>query len=226
MKGRRIIVASETDDGNRFSASAVKRFSGGDTLSGRNPHDIRPTYFKPTHTLFLMTNNLPYTDADDRPFWNRLHILNFHWSYVDKPTQPFEKPRNPNLEAELIKEAPQILAWIIQGYHKYIKEGGLNPPEEMLKERDTYRFRDDTIGQFVEDCCKDKDKTDPTAATPFKDIKEAFDPWYTDNVSKKVMSAKMLGTLLGKKYEKTKIKGNLPAYVGIELGTPTVYIDG
>ena len=215
MKARRIIVASETDDGNRFSASAVKRYSGGDTLSGRNPHDIRPTEFKPTHTLFLMTNNLPYTDANDRAFWNRLNLMNFHWSYVDEPEHPFEKPRNPRLEQELRKEAPQILAWIVQGYHKYLAEGGLKPPEDMIKERETYRFRDDTIGQFVAACCADD--PDKAQATPFRDIKEAFDPWYLKNISKKPLSAKMLGSLLGKQYNKVYTKEKLPAYEGIEL---------
>ena len=215
MKARRIIVASETDDGNRFSASAVKRYSGGDTLSGRNPHDIRPTEFKPTHTLFLMTNNLPYTDANDRAFWNRLNLMNFHWSYVDEPVHPFEKPRNPRLETELRKEAPQILAWIAQGYHKYLAEGGLHPPEDMIKERETYRFRDDTIGQFVAACCNDK--PDLIVATPFREIKEEFDKWYLENISKKPLSAKMLGTLLGKQYKKVYTKAKLPAYEGIEL---------
>lgn len=224
MKGRRIIIASETDAGNRFSASAVKRFSGGDTLSGRNPHDIRSTYFKPTHTLFLMTNNLPYADADDRPFWERLHILNFHWSYVDRPTEPFEKPRNPTLEEDLRKEAPEILAWIIQGYFKYLKAGGLNPPEEMILERESYRFRDDTIGQFIEAC--GKDEVDPTNnVTSFKDIKAVFDPWYAENVSKKPMTPKLLGTLLGKKYEKTTTTGNNIAYIGIELKLEGVFLD-
>ena len=223
MKGCRIIVASETDDGNRFSASAVKRYSGGDTLRGRNPHDKRPTDFKPTHVLYLMTNNLPYTDANDRPFWNRLHLLNFHWSYVDDPTESFEKPRNPRLETELRKEAPQILAWIVQGYFKYLKEGGLNPPAEMLKERETYRFRDDTIGQFEEACCMPKpDKTD---ATLFKDIRERFDPWYLENISKKAMTPKMLGNLLGKKFNKVYTKGKNVAYEGIQLKEESVYLD-
>ena len=215
MKGRRLIVASETDDGNRFSASAVKRFSGGDTLVGRNPHDVRNTYFKPTHTLFLMTNNLPYTDANDRAFWNRLHLLNFHWSYVAKPTEPYDKQGNPDLEKELKKEASEILAWTVQGYLKYLAEGGLNPPEEMLKERESYRFRDDTIGQFIEACSVEN--PDSTVATPFRYIKEEFDKWYLENISKKPLSAKMLGTLLGKQYNKVYTKDKLPAYEGIEL---------
>ena len=216
MKGKRIIVASETDDGNRFSASAVKRYSGGDTLSGRNPHDIRPTDFKPTHILFLMTNNLPYTDADDRAFWKRMNLMNFHWSYVDNPSEPFEKPRNPRLEQELRKEASAILAWIVQGYHKYLAEGGLNPPADMMKERESYRFRDDTIGQFVEACCELN--PDPAfGATPFKDIKEEFDKWYMENITKKPLSAKKLGSLLGKQYNRIYTKDKLPAYEGIQL---------
>ena len=223
MKGCRIIVASETDDGNRFSASAVKRYSGGDTLRGRNPHDKRPTDFKPTHVLYLMTNNLPYTDANDRPFWNRLHLLNFHWSYVDDPTELFEKPRNPRLEAELRKEASEILAWTVEGYHKYLAEGGLNPPEEMIKERESYRFRDDTLGQFAEACCVSK--PDKTIATPFKEIKERFDEWYKENINPKGMGPKALGNLLLKKYNRVYTKGKNVAYEGIQLKEESLYVD-
>ena len=95
------------------------------------------------------------------------------------------------------------------------EEGGLNPPEEMIKERESYRFRDDTIGQFIEAC--GKEDTDPTEVTDFRDIKDKFDPWYLENISKKAMTPKTLGTLLGKKFEKTYTKGKQAAYVGVDL---------
>ena len=85
----------------------------------------------------------------------------------------------------------------------------------MIKEKEVYRFREDTIAQFEEACCVEK--PDPTIATSFSDIKAAFDPWYKEHITEKRMSPKKLGTLLGKKFTKTTTKGNLPAYIGIEV---------
>lgn len=215
MKGRRMLFASEVDEGKKFSPAKVKALSGGERLTGRRPFDIKDTDFDPTHTMWLLLNDLPYTKADDRAFWGRTNILRFHWSYVDYPEEPFEKKRDPDLEAKLKKEAPQILAFIVQCYHKYLAAGGLNPPKEMLEEREAYRFREDTIGQFVEACCVHE--PDKTFATPFSEIQEAFDPWYKKFISKKEMTGNMLGRLLGKKFKKISTKDNCPAYIGIQI---------
>lgn len=225
MKGRRFLFASEVDEGKKFSPAKVKDYSGPEKKRGRRPHDIAPTDFDPTHTMFLLLNDLPYTKADDRAFWGRTNILRFHWSYVDNPIEPFEKQRDPSLESKLKKEAPEILAFIVQCYHKYLAEGGLNPPEEMIREKEAYRFREDTLGQFIEACCvNDPDKTQ---ATPFKEIKEAFDPWFKEFItgSDKKMSSKALGILLSKKFKKISTSDNLPAYVGIQIKQKSIYLD-
>jgi putative DNA primase/helicase len=218
MKGRRFLFASETDEGERFSPAKVKLYSGGERQVGRNPHDTHPTYFDPMHTIFLLLNDYPYANANDNAFWDRMHVLRFFWSYKDNPVKPYEKKRNPTLEAELKAEAPAILAWMVRGYHKYLVDGGLNPPAEVLKEKATYRFREDTLGQFIHDCCKEK--PDLTNATSFSQVYNKYVEWYQDNINdnpKNKPSKKSLGTKLGKRFEKTTTSDNLPAYIGLEL---------
>jgi putative DNA primase/helicase len=217
MKGRRFLFASEAEDGDRISNAKVKLFSGGERQNGRKPHDIKSTSFDPSHTIFLLLNDLLYANANDEAFWDRLHVLRFYWSYKDKIEKPHHKLRNSTLEADIKKEYPKIMAWLVQGYHKYLEEGGLNPPEEMVKEKEFYRFREDTIAQFVYEC--GKDNPDPTVETPFADIQDKFDPWFAKNMAttKRKMSGNMLGRLLVKKFKKTTTKDNLPAYIGIEL---------
>ena len=46
LRGLRIAFASETDEGQRFSPARVKWFSGGETLTGRYPHDKRNVTFR------------------------------------------------------------------------------------------------------------------------------------------------------------------------------------
>ena len=225
MKSRRFLFASETDEGEKFSNAKVKLFSGGERQKGRKPHDIKSTEFDPFHTIFMLLNDLPYANANDDAFWNRQNLIRFYWSYQDKIEKPYHKRRSPSLEADLKKEYPQILAWLVRGYHKYIAEGGINPPEEMQKEKDIYRFREDMIGQFVHACCKRS--PDHTVETPFAEIQEVFDPWYAKNyaTTKKKMSGNMLGRLLVKKFKKGTTKDNLPAYIGIELKEKMDYLN-
>ena len=221
MKSRRLLFASETDEGDRFSNAKMKLHSGGERQKGRKPHDIESTEFDPFHTIFMLLNDLPYANANDDAFWDRLQLIRFYWSYKDKIEKPYHKFRNPTLDADIKKEHPKILAWLVQGYHKYLKEGGLNPPKEMQEEKNLYRFREDIIGQFIHACCKSK--PDLTVATPFIEIQKIFDPWYEINyaTTKKKMSGHRLGRLLGKKFK----KNNNSEYIGIELRGPTDYLD-
>jgi len=87
LRGLRLAFASETDEGCRVSPSRVKWLTGNDSLTGRNPHDKYEVSFKPTHTLFLLTNHKPHAPADDFAFWQRVLMIPFNISFVDnKPT--------------------------------------------------------------------------------------------------------------------------------------------
>ena len=73
LRGLRIAFASESDENRKFSPSRVKWLSGGDTLTGRNPHDKYPTTFEATHTLIMLTNDKPMAPAHDFAFWERIY---------------------------------------------------------------------------------------------------------------------------------------------------------
>lgn len=85
LKGARIALTSETDQDRRLAVSSLKRWTGGDTLTARNPHDRHLVTFSPTHTLFLSTNCKPGAPARDFAFWERVHIVYFPLSFVDRP---------------------------------------------------------------------------------------------------------------------------------------------
>ena len=55
--------------------SRVKWLTGNDTITGRNPHDRYEVSFKPSHTLFLLTNHKPHAPADDFAFWERMILF-------------------------------------------------------------------------------------------------------------------------------------------------------
>lgn len=216
LRGLRLANASETDDGRRFSSSKVKWLSGGDTLQGRFPYDKRLTDFYPTHTLFLQTNNNPHADSSDKPFWERLVLIDFLWSYVKNPTKPNERKRDINLKNKLMNEASGILAWMVRGCLLYQKEG-LNIPDQIIKAGQKYRKSEDVMGDWIDDkCVIDKD-----IETTSADLFDSFKEWFKDNESKKYeWTRRKFGISLKKSHpdlHKYKNTSGITCYKGIGL---------
>jgi putative DNA primase/helicase len=152
LRGRRIGWASESDKGRRLKADKVKWLVGGDTLVGRQPFAKHQIEFRPTHTLFLITNSKPKADPDDYALFQRIHLIPFTLSFIDNPTEPNERQRDPYLLERLKTEAPGILAWLVRGCLEWQRQG-LNPPPIVKEATEQYRSEEDDIGRFLTECC-------------------------------------------------------------------------
>ena len=151
-RGKRLVWASETNEGRKLNAGKVKLLTGGDTLLGRDPFGKKLVSFPPTHTLFLMTNHKPKANADDFALWQRINLIPFELSFVDKPTEPHERKRDKHIVDRLKKEASGILASLVRGCFEWKKQG-LNPPARVTDATAEYRETEDTIGQFISEQC-------------------------------------------------------------------------
>jgi putative DNA primase/helicase len=213
LKGRRLAFASEIDEGQRFSVARVKLLTGNDSLVGRNPHDKDQTCFKPTHKLMLMTNTQPSAPAHDRSFWERMHLIPFDISFVNRdPEEPHERRANLNLGREILKEAPGILAWLVRGC-LFWQRDGLNPPLAVKEASKKYQQNEDLFLDFIDECL-DKE---PGAKETAKALNNKFGLWYQETHGNKVPS----GTWFGKQmaahnFEKGKINGCV-VYYGVCL---------
>lgn len=216
LKGLRIAFASETDEGRRFSPGQVKWYSGGDTLKGRDLNAKTYIDFDPTHLLILLTNNLPHAPGDDFAFWQRLKLIPFLYSFVASPdpAKPNQKPRDEHLRERLKAEASGIAARFVRGCLQWQRHG-LQPPPMVTTATEEYRLGEDTITQFVDECC-DQGATYQQNATEIYDI---FKRWYRINISGKPGSCpaqKKFGSMLGKQYRKDKV-GGTTRYFGLQL---------
>lgn len=211
LRGLRMAFASESDQGSRFSPSRVKWLTGNDRLTGRNPHDKYETQFSPTHTLFLLTNNEPAAPPDDFAFWERVFMVPFEVSFVDRePKAENERRSDPLLASKLREEYPGILAWLVRGC-LYYQRDGLNPPSIVTKATDEYKASLDSVSDFEEACLVAEEDT-TTGATL---IYEVFRQWWEENVGTKPMNQHRFGRIFSKRHPKVK-KPNV-AYVGITL---------
>ena len=212
LRGLRMAFASETDDGCKISPSRVKWLTGNDTITGRNPHDKYEVHFKPSHTLFLLTNHKPHAPADDFAFWERMVLFPFELSFVDRePKNENEFRSDPQLGKKLEAILPNILAWMVRGCLEWQKEGRLIRPAVIKQAVKEYHQDEDSVGDFVEECC--------IIGSEFKvksaDLYSAFEPWWQENVSKFVPKKKIFGRWIGKRFERVK-KGTI-WYYGVGL---------
>jgi putative DNA primase/helicase len=218
LRGRRLVFASETEQNHRFASSKVKWLSGGDSLTGRAPHDRDVSTFTPTHLLCLASNFKPKANSEDRPFWLRMHLIEFNLSFVAHPSAPNERPVDRTLGERLAAEASGILAWLVRGCLLWQLEG-LNPPAEVLAATAEYRRAEDDLADFLEEKCIICADSFVTA----KSLYGAFKDWYTDNVSNKPPSQKRFGDAMSRRFGKDKNgAGGTNRYLGLELRSSLV----
>jgi putative DNA primase/helicase len=215
LKGLRLAFASETDEGQRFSPSKVKWYTGGDQLVGRHPHDKYEIRFTPTHTLVLLTNHKPHAPADDFAFWERIHLIPFNLSFVDRePVIKNERRAIKGMAQALKEEGPGILAWLVMGCLLYQRDG-LKPPKVVTEATAAYRRSEDLLADFLDACCELGEHREAFAS----ELYSKFTEWYRENINKnekETPTQKRFGTLIARRFE--RLAGNKKIkYTGLSL---------
>lgn len=217
LRGLRIAFASETDEGQRFSPARVKWFSGGETLTGRYPHDKRNVSFAPTHLLALLTNHKPHAPASDFAFWERLLLVDFPLSFVDrKPQNENERPMDKGLKDRLLQELPGIAAWLVRGCLEW-QRVGIAPPAKVREATSEYRRDEDLLADFVDECCDLQQEGQSEIRSKASDLYDAFCAWFKRNVSaKKTISQKAFGKMMLERFQRER-KGGTYYYFGVSV---------
>ena len=138
--------------------------TGGDVLSCR--HLYRDLFdYKPQFKLWLATNNLPTITGTDEAIWRRIRVIPFS---VTIPPAEQDKTLTTRLAAEL----PGILNWAFEGW-KLWKEGGLNPPDQVVQSTGNYRQENDLVGQWIDAACV----IEPGLRTSMKVLHSSYHSW-------------------------------------------------
>uniref|UniRef100_A0A7V4G682 DNA primase n=1 Tax=Desulfobacca acetoxidans TaxID=60893 RepID=A0A7V4G682_9BACT len=209
LRGKRLVWASEIEEGRKLDTAKTKWLVGGDTLIGRDPHGKRMVSFIPTHTLFLLTNHRPRLAADDDAVWERVFLVPFTMSFVDQPMAPHQRPRDKEISEKLKKEAPGILSWLVQGCLECQKVG-LQPPPMVVAATREYRQSEDTLQDFFDDCCI----LAPHAQVKAGELYEAYRDWCNRN-GLKPLNGKSFGQKLRARFSWKK--SGIIIYEGIGL---------
>ena len=147
LKGKRLIIAAELEEGMRLSTSILKQLCSTDQVRGEKKFKD-PFDFTPSHTVVLYTNHLPKVGASDDGTWRRLIVIPFH--------AKIEGSSDVKNYADYLYEhaAPSIMAWIIEGARKVIAGNHkLKKPAVVENAIAQYRGMNDWMGSFLEECC-------------------------------------------------------------------------
>lgn len=148
LKGKRLIIASEMEEGMRLNTGMVKQLCSIDPIQAEKKYE-KPFSFVPTHTLVLYTNHLPRVGANDDGIWRRLIVIPFNAKITGKSDVK-------NFADHLFTSAgPAIMKWIVEGAKEAIELGFKWPlPKQVQEAINEYREQNDWFATFLEDCCE------------------------------------------------------------------------
>ena len=145
VRGKRLLIASELDEGTRLNTAVVKNLCSTDNIQAEKKFKA-PFSFKPSHTLVLYTNHLPKIGTTDAGTWRRIILVPFN-AQISQDIK--------NYSDELYEKAGgAILSWIIEGAKRIIaKQYCLDKPEVVSNAISEYRATNDWFADFLRECC-------------------------------------------------------------------------
>ncbi|MDK7198291.1 phage/plasmid primase, P4 family [Actinotignum sanguinis] len=166
-RGKRLLIAAETEEGMRLSTSNVKQLASTDQITAEKKYKD-PFAFTPSHTLVLYTNHLPRVGAMDTGIWRRLIVI------------PFEAKIEGNADiknyADYLYEhaGGAVLAWVMEGARAiHADDYHLDPPRQVIEASNAYRDDNDWFSQFLEDQCETREGLSERAG----DLYQTYRAW-------------------------------------------------
>lgn len=148
LRGKRLVLASELEEGRQLDSSAMKQLCSTDAIHAEKKFK-QPFSFTPTHTTILCTNHLPSIDTLDEGTWRRLVVV------------PFNAVIQDSVEVKNYAEylfqncGGAVLSWMIEGAQKFIRaDYKLSQPTVVKQAIETYCKENNWIQNFLSDCCE------------------------------------------------------------------------
>lgn len=205
LKGARMVVTSEPNDGCRLDEGIVKQMTGGteNKLTARFLYG-REFEFSPEFKIVMSTNYKPVIKGTDNGIWRRVRLIPF--------TAEFTKEnRDPQLTEKLRRELPGILNWAIAGAVGWCKEG--LPPCAIIDEAgQEYRSEMDRVQQFLDDCTTRSESSSTQASTLYK----CYKAWCSEQGDRFPVGSTKFFMELKRRFKSRKTEA-YNEYIGIKI---------
>jgi putative DNA primase/helicase len=193
LRGQRFVEVSETGEKHELNEEQVKNLTGQDAIRASFKYEsLKNTEFRPTHHIWLRTNNKPIIrGGTDYAIWRRLKVIPFAVTFYTKseydsiikvdPKRTMDRTlsiRDDTLRESLREEVQGILAWAIKGAVLWFNRGkpDLREPKIVTGAVEEYRSEMDRLGQFIDECCERA----ANVTTPLKVLYSEYKRWATE----------------------------------------------
>jgi P4 family phage/plasmid primase-like protien len=146
LRGVRLVIAQETEQGSRWDEVKLKALTGGDPIKARFMRQDE-FVFTPRFKLIISGNHKPSLRNVDEAIRRRIHLVPF------VVTIPPEK-RDRQFAEKLRPEWPGILQWAVDGCMEWQRIGGLAPPPAVTAATEEYLTAEDSFARWVDECCE------------------------------------------------------------------------
>lgn len=147
LRGKRLVIASELEEGNGLNTAVLKQLCSTDPIYAE-PKYRRPFSFIPTHLAVLCTNHLPSIGTMDTGTWRRIKVVPFN-AVIQGDSEV------KNYTEYLFKNAGgAILKWIMDGSKMVIENGyKIEVPDAVKSVVEEYRATNNDFREFLDSCC-------------------------------------------------------------------------
>lgn len=147
LRGKRLVIASELEEGNGLNTAVLKQLCSTDPIYAE-PKYRRPFSFIPTHLAVLCTNHLPSIGTMDTGTWRRIKVVPFN-AVIQGDSEV------KNYTEYLFKSAGgAILKWIMDGSKMVIENGyKIEAPDAVKSVVEEYRATNNDFQEFLDSCC-------------------------------------------------------------------------
>lgn len=212
LRGKRLVIAGELEEGRRLSVATVKKVCSTDRITIEEKYKA-PETITPSHTLCLFTNHLPRVGSTDPGTWRRLIVVPF------RAIIPTHGSRS-NYGDILVQEAgPSILTWAIEGAVNFARNGyQLQTPDVVDEVTEAYRGQEDWVGNFLSECCT----TAADARTGAAELYQAYRAWAERSGDYVRRLPDFNAAMEAAGFQKVAPK-NRKTWVGLSLSTTPIY---
>jgi putative DNA primase/helicase len=209
LRGKRLAISSEPDEGQHFNEARIKELTGDETLTARY---MRQDFFEfpQTQKHVLVGNYRPRFQGGDAAMARRMVLVQFNATFAGKK-------RDKTLMEKLRAESSSILSWMINGAVKWYADG-LCIPKSVDAASNEYMGDNDDLTLWIDECCVRDLLEAKTGATL---LYQSFSHWIKAR-GQHAMAMRTWSERMASIKGLTKIKNSSVQYVGIALNNAEI----
>jgi P4 family phage/plasmid primase-like protien len=184
MKGARIVMMQEPDEGEPLSSGVMKEMVSSETMVARDLYAGTKAMveFEPPK-MHLTCNEKPKISTMDGGTWRRVVVIDFPSKFVVSPVAPNEKPMDDTIVQKTQSEewAVTFMSFLVQTFIRGSGWRKLVPPPRAMEHTNEYKEENDVIARFLREWVHPHTDGEDVESVTQTAIRVAFSQWKREN---------------------------------------------